>query len=299
MSSSTHSFGEQLRAERERRDVPLHDIADATKIRVRYLEALEQGEHDRLPGFVFAKGYVRAYAETIGADADRLVDAYVAEQQQLGRVEETQNEAVLEALAAAVEPTPASAGRWKLWAALTVALVAIVAAVMLWPSATPADNPPQAATQVQTPVEATVEATPTPEPIAPIIEATPQPEPEPEPEPIKEEPIAVVQDSGMQVSEFGVGTDVRSRVLVGESDRFSLGGALVFWNRVIDGSKGDAIQHVWSLNGQPVRTIELAIGGPHWRTYSRMTPRESGEWTVEAIGVDGSRLAARSFTVED
>ena len=67
MGTVMDNFGDQLRQERERRNVPLDEIARSTKIRVRYLQALEDGQHERLPGIVFAKGYVRAYAETIGA----------------------------------------------------------------------------------------------------------------------------------------------------------------------------------------------------------------------------------------
>ena len=90
------TFGNQLKQERKRRNVDLNEIARSTKIRVRYLRALEDGQHERLPGIVFAKGYVRAYAETIGADADRLVRAYVEEQRALGRLQtEASQEGVL------------------------------------------------------------------------------------------------------------------------------------------------------------------------------------------------------------
>jgi len=123
------TFGEQLKHERESRKVALDDIARSTKIRVRYLQALEQGEHERLPGIVFAKGYVRAYAETIGADPDRLVSAYVKEQRALGRLEsEASQERVLEALAAAVNDRPDPAAR-----RMKSALIGMVAIVVLVP----------------------------------------------------------------------------------------------------------------------------------------------------------------------
>jgi transcriptional regulator with XRE-family HTH domain len=72
-------FGEALRRERELREIGLREIANATKINLRYLEALEQGRFDILPGGVFNKGFIRAYARFIGADGEALVDRYMQE----------------------------------------------------------------------------------------------------------------------------------------------------------------------------------------------------------------------------
>jgi cytoskeletal protein RodZ len=71
------SFGESLKRERELREISLREIADATKISIRYLEALEQNRFDVLPGGLFNKGFIRAYANFIGADGDALVDKYL------------------------------------------------------------------------------------------------------------------------------------------------------------------------------------------------------------------------------
>ncbi|HYV19117.1 MAG TPA: helix-turn-helix domain-containing protein [Verrucomicrobiae bacterium] len=73
------NFGEALKREREQRDIPLRDIANATKINLRYLEALEQNRFDKLPGGVFNKGFIRAYARFIGADGEVLVQRYMEE----------------------------------------------------------------------------------------------------------------------------------------------------------------------------------------------------------------------------
>jgi cytoskeleton protein RodZ len=67
------SFGENLRRERELRGVSLRDIADATKISVRFLEALEKGRLDLLPGGLFARAFVKQYARHLGLDVDRTV----------------------------------------------------------------------------------------------------------------------------------------------------------------------------------------------------------------------------------
>lgn len=72
-------FGEELRRQRLVREVSLESIAAATKISVRYLEALEKGNFDRLPAPVFTRGFIRAYATYLGLDPEEMVNAYLSE----------------------------------------------------------------------------------------------------------------------------------------------------------------------------------------------------------------------------
>ena len=72
------AFGDRLRREREMRGITLDEITESTKISRRHLEALE-GEHfNQLPGGVFNKGFVRAYARFLGIDEDQAVADYSA-----------------------------------------------------------------------------------------------------------------------------------------------------------------------------------------------------------------------------
>jgi cytoskeletal protein RodZ len=71
-------FGPRMKRMREERGVPLRRIAEATKISVGVLEALERNDISRLPGGIFSRGLVRAYAEQIGADPDVVVRDFVA-----------------------------------------------------------------------------------------------------------------------------------------------------------------------------------------------------------------------------
>jgi len=73
------SFGEELRRERELRDISLKEISEATKISMRFLEALEQDNFDILPGGIFNRGFIRAYARFIGIDGEEMVNAYLHE----------------------------------------------------------------------------------------------------------------------------------------------------------------------------------------------------------------------------
>src|SRR3954464_11632508 len=72
------SFGERLKREREMRNVSLEEIAESTKIGKRNLEALETEDFDKLPGGIFNKGVVRAYAKYLGLDEDQAVTDFLA-----------------------------------------------------------------------------------------------------------------------------------------------------------------------------------------------------------------------------
>ncbi len=74
------SFGEDIRRERELRNITLREISEATKISLRYLDALEHNDFRHLPGGVFNKGFVRAYSEFIGVDPEGMVNAYLLEE---------------------------------------------------------------------------------------------------------------------------------------------------------------------------------------------------------------------------
>src|SRR5688572_3014521 len=71
------SFGENLKRERELRGIDLREIAQATKISVRFLEALEADRIDLLPGGIFRRSFVREYARYVGLDADRMVSEFL------------------------------------------------------------------------------------------------------------------------------------------------------------------------------------------------------------------------------
>lgn len=77
MGALAEGFGERLRREREMRGISLDEIAAATKIGTRLLRALEDEQFDLLPGGIFNKGYVRAYARHIGIDEEQAVADYL------------------------------------------------------------------------------------------------------------------------------------------------------------------------------------------------------------------------------
>ena len=74
------SFGETLRRERELRGIDLREVAEATKISVRFLQALENGRLDILPGGIFPRAFVRQYAAYLGLDPERTVAEFMYSQ---------------------------------------------------------------------------------------------------------------------------------------------------------------------------------------------------------------------------
>src|SRR5205809_5133949 len=76
---TSSGFGGALREARERRGVSLRQIANATKISVAALEALERNDISRLPGGIFSRAFVRAYAVEVGLDPEATIQDFMAQ----------------------------------------------------------------------------------------------------------------------------------------------------------------------------------------------------------------------------
>ena len=72
-------FGRRLREARERRGISLRQIANATKIGMRALEALERNDISRLPGGIFSRAFVRSYAIEVGLDPETTLQEFIAQ----------------------------------------------------------------------------------------------------------------------------------------------------------------------------------------------------------------------------
>lgn len=88
-----------LRGLRQRRGVSLEDIAERTKISIRFLRAIEAEDFDQLPGGIFTTSYLRQYAAAAGVEESRLLNTYS------GKLQDKQ---------ASVPPANRSAGRGTL-----------------------------------------------------------------------------------------------------------------------------------------------------------------------------------------
>lgn len=72
-------IGDTLREARMRQKIDVSEVETATKIRAKYLRALENEEFNLLPGSTYVKSFLRTYAEFLGLDARRLVEEYRAQ----------------------------------------------------------------------------------------------------------------------------------------------------------------------------------------------------------------------------
>jgi cytoskeletal protein RodZ len=70
------AIGDTLREARMRQKIDITEIESKTKIRAKYLRAMENEEFDLLPGSTFAKSFLRTYADALGLDSHRLVEEY-------------------------------------------------------------------------------------------------------------------------------------------------------------------------------------------------------------------------------
>lgn len=70
------AFGERFKREREKRKITLDDVAKATKIGARLLQAIEEEKFDQLPGGMFNKAFVRSYARHLGLNEDQAAAEY-------------------------------------------------------------------------------------------------------------------------------------------------------------------------------------------------------------------------------
>ncbi len=75
-SSSTTTRGIDLPAVRQHRGISLRDIAETTKISIRFLQAIEEEDFEQLPGGIYNTSYIRQYAREIGYEESKLLAYY-------------------------------------------------------------------------------------------------------------------------------------------------------------------------------------------------------------------------------
>lgn len=165
------SLGAWLRTQREARGVGLREIADASKISIRYLEALEHDRFEILPAPVFTRGFLREYSRVVGLDPDEVVNLYLL------AVDERPELPAEEA-----SPRPRASGGpsalvYGLLLVLAVVLLLGLAALLWWwargrsgGQPEPVAPPPAVSVAAPEPLAAEVRLAPEPPPTAPVPE---------------------------------------------------------------------------------------------------------------------------------
>ncbi len=109
------NFGERLKRERELREVSMEELTKATRISVRFVEALENEDWAKLPGGVFGHGFVRTIARYLGLNEEALLGEYDSAR--------AEHSAVVPSKAEQRIPSPP---KWLPVAAVFVALLLVV-----------------------------------------------------------------------------------------------------------------------------------------------------------------------------
>ena len=194
------SFGEYLRAHRERRRITLAQIARNTKLIMSRLEGLERGDVDPLPAGIYRRAIVRAYASAVGLDPEEMV----AEFQKLTVAGTGVEELPLPTLEQS-QPHAAASSGWRLPQALgSIAAgiaVGALALMMNQQSETPAPAPQLAVSATAGAVATTgqedlagadiqMASQDVTESDAPVTDVVPEPTPAPQPTQAPEAPQA-------------------------------------------------------------------------------------------------------------
>lgn len=205
------SFGDRLRRERETRGISLDDVSISTKIGMRMLRALEDEKFDQLPGGIFNKGFVRAYARHLGIDVEQAVADYL---EAAGETTPSQPlEPLLESPPIAPKPDIEDQASQIPWGLLAILLLVAALGLYLWSyrarhvNTGPRATPDSAQAQPQTPPQSQT-APPAPNPEAP----NPTPPPELAPKGPAANSVSSQVDLAAQRSKGSAGTGVGGSV---------------------------------------------------------------------------------------
>jgi cytoskeleton protein RodZ len=123
------AIGDVLKSARTGQGLDITAIEDRTKIRTRYLRALENEEWDVLPSHAYAKGFLRTYAQALGLDADALVDEYrrQVESATPGAYPHTLGEPLLEG----GRPPGRGRGLWPVGAVVALLVLAVLGVLLV------------------------------------------------------------------------------------------------------------------------------------------------------------------------
>jgi cytoskeletal protein RodZ len=72
----TKTVGQRLKAVRKKRELTLEQVEQLTKVKLKYLQALEEDRHDLLPTEVYSLGFLRCYGEALAFNTKKLLDQY-------------------------------------------------------------------------------------------------------------------------------------------------------------------------------------------------------------------------------
>lgn len=262
-------FGAQLKQARESRGISLRQISTSTKISTVALEALERGDLSKLPGGIFSRAFVRAYALEVGLNPDEVVAQFLVE---LGvhanRADDDDVPPEVTADDRAFLELQRRAAM-ALRIGIVVIIVLIVAGVVAWNMTR---QPAQPVAEAPAPVVVPPPATPPPTQVASVT---------PEPQGLWID-LTASSECWVKVTIDGVQTSERV-FTKGDRQRFDA-------KKDITLQVGSAGAITWSVNGRPARALGR-VGDVRTVTVSvanapefYQTPEPAGRPTPNASG---------------
>ncbi|HEX4997735.1 MAG TPA: RodZ domain-containing protein [Terriglobia bacterium] len=174
---SMAGFGAGFRKAREAKGISIDGVAAETRIGARFLQAIESEDFAALPGGIFNRGFIRAYAERLGLDPDQAVEDY----QRLVRDRETK-----EPEPASYRPPGSATPLWPLIAIVGAIALVLGIYTLIFRDTSTTTRPTQIENKKEEPRPQTPEPVRTPEPPA---QPTPEPPPEPAPTGTAQTPV--------------------------------------------------------------------------------------------------------------
>lgn len=293
------TFGEKLRQAVKRRGLTHDLVTMVTHLDLEAIRALERNDLLALPAPEVVEEGLRSLARLLDVDPDEVLTDYRRERERLA----TEAPHDTRPMAAIVTPDPRRFGTAGV-AVPAAAILALAGVAMVFWLRSPAPEPgrPAPAARQTGTTPAAEEALPRlPSSSETAVDSTVPPRHAPARPSDPVEPIPEIDRTsgaaGISIPEYGVGTGVIERELVGETDRFAEEDQVWFWTRIEGGTPGGTIHHVWLHDGKEVLRVPVGVGAARWRTqsYKMMNAGSAGRWVVEARDDAGRVLARREF----
>ncbi len=170
------TVGEILRAERLKKSLSIKDVESTISIRALYLNAIEEGNYDVVPGEVYLKGFIRNYATFLGLDSQAVMELYRQNKEQPKEHEIEEKSQEVKTVRAVKTSSPSKDGSNGLtkWVTVGVIVAFIVGGFIWWSSESQQPSPvPSPSTQQQPPSAKVQQGTQTSPSVPPAQSVTP------------------------------------------------------------------------------------------------------------------------------
>lgn len=269
------SPGKYLKAQRELRNLSLEEIAKSTKIRERFLRAIEEDRYELLPSAVYLKGFLTLYARQLGLDPQDIGLRYQNYLKSLTISQPAELEQQI--------PHPKKRTRPWLFSAVISAIIFFIVLVVHYTSHSPLEQFPASFKQpssVPSPFTSRgkMESQTVYQPVLKEISR---------PRELKNEETIKPEASSFEILEANMGTVIQREggriALIGKCSEFTCNNHKAYFFTRIRTQREGKIAHVWLWEGKEFARIEIEVKPPVWSVYSYITlrPPHAGMWKAE------------------